>query len=146
MLSPFTPSSHPLTPQLNAPAIALFVRQFGLDGVDIDFEASTECGRRAGGHVACTTDGTYIGAVLALRRALPRPALLTAAVWSVGAYGEGAWADAQPRSANTGMSLNMLRRAGGALDWLFAMTYDAGSVGTTGFDPKVRPLRWRRRQ
>ena len=41
------------------------------------------------------------------RTALPRPAWLTAAVWSVGAYGEGDYRLALPLSRYTGFMLNL---------------------------------------
>lgn len=51
------------------------------------------------------------------------------------------WANSKPQGANTGMSLNMLRAAGTALDYVLVMSYDAGDKTTTGYDPVVRQLR-----
>lgn len=62
-----------------------------------------------------------------MRAALPRPALLTVPRWSVGAYGEGAWAQAEPRSPWTGSMLALLRSPAGAMiDLVSLMAYDTG--------------------
>ncbi|KAL4419617.1 hypothetical protein ABPG77_001671 [Micractinium sp. CCAP 211/92] len=127
--------------RLNATAIASFVRQFGLDGVDVDYEGDGTCWRKSD-KMACTTDAGYTRAVQKLRAALPRPRyLLTTAAWSIGAYGEGRFANSLPQGSHTGMSLNMLRVAGKLLDFLFVMSYDAGDKRSppgdpTGYDPK----------
>ena len=46
-----------------------------------------------------------------LRRSSAFPApryLLTSAVWSIGAYGQGAWVNSQPQGDHTGQSVNMV--------------------------------------
>eukprot|EP00889_Picochlorum_renovo_P005883 jgi/Picre1/32913/NNA_008242.t1 len=93
---------------LNAAAAALFVEEFGLDGIDIDFEPRD------------------------LHNALPEDKQLTAAVFNVGAFGEGIFADALPQGGYTGVSINMLRTVGDLLDSLNIMAYDAG----TTYNPK----------
>ena len=84
--------------------------------------------------MACATDAQFVSVIRALRAALPRPYLLTTAAWSIGAYGQGAWLGAQPQGDHTGMSVNPLRQAGGLLDQLNVMSYDASAA----YDPKAR--------
>lgn len=112
--------------QTDANNIAAFVKDYGLDGVDIDYEADQQC-TISGNTVNCPGDANYEAVVEALRAALPRPAMLTAAVWSVGAYGLGPWAGAQPMAPRTGMSINMLQKDGNLLDMIEVMSYDAGT-------------------
>ena len=58
----------------------------------------------------CSSDREFTSIIRRLRAALPRPRYtLTAARWSVGAYGQGVWRDAEPIAARTGMSVNPLR-------------------------------------
>jgi hypothetical protein len=62
-----------------------------------------------------------------MRAAMPRPKRISIAAWSVGAYGEGAWASAPPSSAYTGIALAVLKdaQASAALDLVNVMSYDA---------------------
>jgi len=117
---------------LNIQAIAKFVADFGLDGVDIDYEPSNSGCTAAGGKVSCQTDQGYINVVKSLRAVLPRPLILTTAGWSIGAYGQGAFANSQPQGANTGLAVNMLLSVGSQLDWVNIMSYDASNA----LDPK----------
>lgn len=66
---------------------------------------------------------------------MPKPYLLTAAAWSIGAYGDDQWKVSQPQGGYTGMYINPLRQAGTALDMLNVMSYDAGNKASTGYDP-----------
>jgi chitinase len=114
------------------PAIAALVRDLGLDGMDIDYEPRNPFCAGVGGRVSCATDARWETIVRESRAALPRPLLLTASVWSVGAYGEGDFAASRPQSRYTGFSLAILRsKLAGALDLLLINGYDAGP----GFDP-----------
>jgi chitinase len=119
--------------QLNANAAVTFVDEFGLDGVDIDFEPrGADCQKNiTTGKISCATDSLYIEAVTKFRAALGNR-MLTAAVFSVGAYGEGIYSDAQPQGGYTGCSINMLNSVGYMLDSLNIMAYDAG----LSFNPK----------
>ncbi|KAI3429384.1 hypothetical protein D9Q98_005479 [Chlorella vulgaris] len=128
-------ATYPNWSKLNATAVASFVKAFGLDGVDIDFEGEAGCTRGIGGKVSCQSDVPYTQAILKLRAVLPRPYLIATAAWSIGAYGEGAWANSMPQGANTGMLINVLKNAGSQLDYVFVMSYDAGDANTTGYNP-----------
>jgi len=115
--------------ELNAQGIALFVQEFGLDGVDLDFEVvDADCQQNDQGFISCHTDELYISTVEALRSALPDDKILTAAVWSIGAFGEGEFADAQPIGSLTGSSIVMLKTVGTLLESINVMAYDAGSI------------------
>jgi chitinase len=116
----------------NVQAIARFVQDFGLDGVDIDFEPSNPGCTASGGQVSCQSDQQYINVVNSLRNALPRPYILTTAGWSIGAYGQGSFANSQPQGAYTGVAVNMLKTVGSQLDWVNIMSYDASDA----LDPK----------
>lgn len=123
---------------LNADGLTKLTSDLGADGVDIDFEAhSPGCDADGNGHIHCRTDEIWERIIHQIRKALPRPALLTAAVWSVGAYGEDDFRLAQPVSRYTGFMLNVLRsRAASDLDLLSIQAYDAG--------PQFNPLQaWR---
>lgn len=119
---------------LNTQAIADVVRDFGFDGVDIDYEPfnNGQCSS-SNGQITCTTDAEYRRIVNEIRQALPVPYLVTVAAWSVGAYGEGQWVDAKPQAALTGLSLNLLRSPEASyIDQLNVMSYDASPE----YDPK----------
>jgi chitinase len=113
----------------NPQGVASFVSDFGLDGVDLDYEPATPNCSNASGTVVCPSDAEFVRVVTAMRAALPRPKWLSIAAWSVGAYGEGAWAGATPTgSAYTGIALAVLKdaQASAALDLVNVMSYDAG--------------------
>lgn len=118
---------------LNATGIADLVRDLGADGVDIDYEPETSCAADASGHIHCPTDDTLIEIATKLRKALPRPMILTLAGCHVGAYGEGAFHDAPPVWSNyKGFMLTFFRSpAAQTLDLVAIEAYDAG----TTYDP-----------
>ena len=130
--------------RLNPPAIAALVRDLGLDGIDIDMEPHAPgCGRDAAGRIACQSDAGYIAAVEALRAALPRPAIISLAGWSTGAYGEGAFRDAAPGGAWAGSMLGLLRSAAaGMLDAVSVMAYDAGARYDVAQAARAYRLAW----
>lgn len=112
---------------LNTKAIADVVKDFGFDGVDIDYEPfnNGQCSS-SNGQVTCTTDAEYRRIVNEIRQALPRPYLVTVAAWSIGTYGEGQWVNSKPQGALTGLLLNLLRSPEAShIDQLNVMSYDA---------------------
>jgi chitinase len=126
---------------LNADAIERVVQDFGFDGVDIDYEPSyTNCQRNSSQKMVCDTDALSISIVHQIRSKLPRPFLLSIAAWSIGAYGEGNFADATPAGDHTGMLINLFRSSSGSdLDLVNIMSYDASSE----FDPRQALLAYK---
>jgi len=119
-------ATYPSWSSFNPSSVAAFVNDFGLDGVDLDYEPSNAACASNGSSVSCPSDGEYVSVVNRMRAALPRPKWVTIAGWSVGAYGEGAWASAPPQgSAYSGLTLAVLKQAGSALDLVNVMSYDA---------------------
>ncbi|MBA3660627.1 MAG: hypothetical protein H0W64_02770 [Gammaproteobacteria bacterium] len=118
---------------LNAKAIADFVGDFGLDGVDIDYEPSvTGCAVGTDNRIHCQIDAAFEGFVKSLRTLLPRPFWVTVTGYSVAAYGEDQWKTALPQSQFTGMMLPLFRSATSRdIDLVNIMSYDAG----TTYDP-----------
>lgn len=119
----------------NPENIATFVRDFGFDGVDIDYEPAGgfNCSRNCPScSITCTTDDFYVNLIETMRAQLPSPYLLTTTPFSVGAYGEGEFKDAPPANlTTTGMFLNVGARAGDMLDYILVQGYNAGVT----FDP-----------
>ncbi len=114
-------------------AAARLVHDLGVDGIDLDFEPR-DPGCIAGPDqlIRCRTDWAWSNLVARIRAVLPRPFVLTAAVWSVGAYGEDEFRGAQPGGRYTGLMLRFLRSPQAAqLDMLSIDAYDAGAR----FDP-----------
>ena len=120
----------------NAQAVAALVNDFGLDGVDIDYEPSNANCTSNGQTVTCpASDVEYVSVVNSMRAAMSRPKWLSIAAWSVGAYGENQWASAPPTgSAYTGIALAVFKNssASAALDLVNVMSYDASSA----YDPR----------
>lgn len=113
---------------LNVAALARLVQDFALDGVDIDFEPqSPGCRTQDNGERVCATDRQWRSIVRSVRQALPRPAIVAAAAWSVAAYGEGEFVKAPPLGSNyTGHALGLFRSAEGRdLDLVSIMAYNA---------------------
>jgi chitinase len=119
--------------RLDEKAIVRLVNDLHADGVDIDFEPPHPgCSLARDQTLRCNTDPVWQTLVQRFRAVLPRAAILTAAVWSVGAFGEGEFKDAQPRSRYTGLMLHFLRSPMAAqLDMLSINAYDTGP----DFDP-----------
>jgi chitinase len=115
--------------KLDPEAIKRFVRDFELDGVDLDFEpASPKC-RNLTGRVSCASDSTLFEVVKSARSALPRPYVLWLTATNTGAYGEGTWRARPPTGAPSyGAFVPLLRdrRYSAMLDTINIMAYDAG--------------------
>jgi chitinase len=111
-------ATYPFDANYNADGAANLVKDLNLHGIDIDWE----------NHDQKAQFGKYISET---RRALGDDYAISAATFSVGAYGEGIYANAQPGSDNTGMSIAGLKSNGHQLDWINIMSYDASDA----FDP-----------
>jgi len=116
--------------RLDPDAIRRFVQDFGLDGVDIDYEPKEPgCAVRTDKDIACRSDRETIRIVEALRAALPRPLLLSMSVAHVGAYYPGRWQqEMPPGSRYNGVARQPLAAAAlrNGLDFINLMAYDAG--------------------
>ncbi|PWR25484.1 glycoside hydrolase family 18 protein [Zavarzinia aquatilis] len=122
-------------PAYDPVAAARLVADLGADGIDLDYEPPRPDCRPSGeaGRIACASDPIWRDLVRRTRAALPRPAMLSIPVWSVGAYGEGDYAAARPVSPYTGVMLDLLRSPEAAeVDLLSIMSYEAGP----DFDPR----------
>lgn len=120
--------------RLDVGAVARLVRDLGADGVDVDYETPDPgCARQSDGRIACRAAPAYLDDVARLRAALPRPAMLSVAAVSVGAYGEGALRDAKPSGGvYVGAMLDLFRSPVAAdVDLVSLDAYDAGP----SFDP-----------
>ncbi|ACL57964.1 glycosyl hydrolase family 18 protein [Methylobacterium nodulans] len=121
--------------RFNPGAIRRFIEDFGLDGIDLDFEPTAPSCRSLSGHISCGSDALLREVVEAARTALPRPLAVWLTATNTGAYGEGVWREARPTGGPTyGAFLPLLRDAGRRvlLDGISIMAYDAG--------PSYRPL------
>ncbi len=113
--------------KLDTGALARLVADLGADGIDIDYEPTQPACLSRAGTIRCASDTTFLDLARRLREALPRPHFLSAAGWSVGAYGEGAFANAPPASPWRGAMLALLRAPEAEmLDLVSIMAYDAG--------------------
>ena len=115
--------------RLDPAGVARLVRDLGLDGVDVDYEPPDP---RCRPGPACASDAMWQDVVRRLRAVLPRPALLSVAGWSVGAYGQGRWTDARPPSPWAGSMVALLRSPAASLIDLVAI--DAYGAGPS-YDP-----------
>lgn len=115
---------------LNPRALADFVADFGIDGIDIDYEAAHPgCMKGQDNLIHCAIDQKYQSIVQALRAAFPRPYLLCSTAWSISAYGQDQWSNAGPQGDFTGMMLPFLRSpAAKDIDYLNVMSYDASDA------------------
>jgi chitinase len=115
--------------KLNAQAIAGFVRDLELNGVDIDFEPAAANCRKEDGSVVCDSDATLVETISVLRSSLPSSALVSLTIPSVSAYGEGHWEYSRPYGGpNYGLALAVLRdrSLSAGIDYVSVMAYDAG--------------------
>ncbi|KAJ3270596.1 hypothetical protein HDV01_007692 [Terramyces sp. JEL0728] len=133
-------------------AMRAFVDDFGLDGVDVDFETNgypsnmnsqANCAPSNGGgswvapgttlSQTCKADTQYINIVNQYRSAFPKPYLISSAVHGYGAFGEGAYDNVHMAAGwcgcwwNGGMAIGMLKASGTKLDFLNVMSYDSNT-------------------
>lgn len=129
---------------LNAQSLKAVVDDLGLDGLDIDWEGDQVCAWGTGG-TTCPKDSELTGVINTLRTTFPSPKLLTAAVWSTGAFGQAPYEASKFKGnligGNFGSFINPLKAAGAKLDKIYLMSYDAGSItqpagSPTGYNPK----------
>ncbi len=118
---------------LNPQAIADFVADYGLDGVDVNYQPlNALCAKGANGLIQCQVDKEFQAIIQNLRATLPRPYWLTVTTYGNAAYGEGQWETAQPVNGNSGLILPLLRSpVASEIDMVNIMGYDLG----TSFDP-----------
>ena len=103
--------STPQNRQTFASNILATYRQYGLDGIDIDWEYPGQPG--ANGNVVSGSDtANYLSFLRVLRQTLPSTAKITAAAMTV------PWADPQ------GNPMKDMSGFGQVLDWILIMNYD----------------------
>jgi chitinase len=119
--------------KLNAQAIARFVQDFGLNGVDVDFEPSDPGCVQTDTSISCKTDALLGQSVTELRSNLPRAVKISLTCGATGAFGEGKWKDSNPTGGpDYGTMVQFLSSPDArAIDMLNLMAYDAG----TRYDP-----------
>jgi chitinase len=119
--------------KLNTAAIARFVEDFDLDGVDVDFEPPDPGCTQTEDSIQCRTDAVLQRSIGGLRANLPRHVKLSLTCGATGAYGEGEWKHAGPKGGpDYGTAVHFLRsRTAQDVNFLNIMAYDAGD----GYDP-----------
>lgn len=138
-------ATYPNFAAINIPALMALVKDLNLDGIDLDYEAATNgCSNLNTSNLSCPTDTQMINIINQLRTGLDqiqastgRKMYLTAAVWSIGAYGTPSYPTNKygPVGNKSALWVNPLKQAGSKLDMLFLMSYDAGNASTTGYRP-----------
>ncbi|MGL5935633.1 MAG: glycosyl hydrolase family 18 protein [Cetobacterium sp.] len=104
-------ATYPFT-KYNASNLADLCNDLGCHGIDIDWEDEHDFGR-------------FTSFITETRKYLPNKSI-SCATFSVGAYGQGEFVNAQPPSSRTGMNIQGFKEAGKELDWVNIMSYDAG--------------------
>lgn len=115
--------------QYNPNGVADLVLDFGLDGVDIDYEKTPVCSKET---KSCSTTNEIIDIIQRTRAALPPPYILSIAATGPGCYGEPPY-DYYPLlwSPYAYQWTKPLKEAGRLVDIVSIMAYDLGSE----FDP-----------
>ena len=107
-----------------------FINDLNIDGIDIDYENHSICSNINSSTLKCNTDEELINIIDNLRKIMPVGKILTAAVFSVGAYCTSSFPDTKylPKSSSCGMWVNPLINCGKKLDEINIMSYDAGQT------------------
>lgn len=114
---------------MSVQAITQFVKDYGFDGVDIDYEEDTACHYDQNTQkITCAKSQEYINIVKQLRQAMPKPMFISLAAWSIGAYGQGNEINSQPQASRTGNAIELLSTVGDQLDQINVMSYDASNA------------------
>lgn len=117
--------------------IKRFVDDMGLDGIELDYECSSQnpavdhhCWTDEEGVRRCYTDDEIVAVVKKARETFPRGQgyILGQSFWHVGCYGEGGSKYYVPGGYNAGAMLCLKRdpETATALDYIHLMSYDAG--------------------
>lgn len=124
--------------QENVDSIIGLMNDMGADGIDIDYENQPICSGMNTEQLSCNTDKDVEDIITMFRASLPKDKMLTAATWSVGAYGNDKFPTTTylPLSGYSGLFVNPLKKVGGKLNEVYIMSYDAGNTSTTGYNPK----------
>ncbi len=147
-------ATYPNFGAFNLQATLDLVADLGLDGVDFDYEGDPNyCTNLNSVSLTCSTDTQIINIITQLRNGLDqlqvrfnKKMYLTAAVWSIGAYGTTSFPSTGapagngvtrygPYGSRAGMWVNPLKQIGNKFDAIFLMSYDAGNVSSTGYAP-----------
>jgi chitinase len=119
---------HPNWDELNASRVAHFVRDFGIDGVDIDFEPSNPGCVQTELSISCRTDKLLRDSVSKLRASLPRSVEISLTCGATSAFGEGRWRDSGPKGGPSyGVMVRFFHSPRAKdINFLNIMAYDAG--------------------
>ena len=111
----------------NYDSMVALMKDLDLDGLDIDFEDTPSCTGVDSDSLKCSTDEKLNEIINTLSQKIPSGKMLTAAVFSVGAYGTKSYPTSKytPASQNSGLWVNPLKNAGSKLNEIFIMSYDA---------------------
>ena len=108
-------------------AAARLTTDLGLDGVDLDYEPADPGCRAADDTIRCDSDMVWRDIIAKTRTHFPRPMLVTAQAWSIGAYGTGRFAEERPVGRHTGSMLWLARDpVSREVDLVAIMAYGAG--------------------
>lgn len=99
---------------LNVSSVVALAKDLGCDGIDIDWEPTSK-------------ESESMTSIIR-EFAKQKFGYLSAAVFSVGAYGEGQWLNSQPQGMYNGINRKGLIEAGDELDWINIMAYDASDA------------------
>jgi chitinase len=118
---------------LNVDCIKQVVNDVGFDGVDIDYEIAPTCTGINTATVSCNSDTLIVDIITKIKNAVPGK-IVSAATWSIGAYGTDVFPNTKyaPAGSYNGLWVNPLKNACSLLDEVYIMSYDA----TSDYKPK----------